>query len=261
MGHVFDKADATAWERWSDKARNRAAMELECRLMLEMLKPMRRETVLEIGCGTGRALEPLVSAGLHVTGVDPSGPAIQMARSRLGTRVDFHNGTAESLPFDDNAFNYACIFKTLEFVDDPEKAIAEACRVAKYRVFIGALNPYSYKCCRMRAVGLFTRSVFGNARYFGIWELKRMARRIAGDVPVSWRTTVAMSSRDGRIARYCRQSRLLGKVPFGSFTAMTITMVPRFRVRPLELKSHRAPTTTTVAAGLVGTVRREKRWR
>jgi ubiquinone/menaquinone biosynthesis C-methylase UbiE len=37
----------------------------------------------------------------------------------------------KTLPFDDNSFNHACLFTSLEFVDDPKKALAEAFRVAK----------------------------------------------------------------------------------------------------------------------------------
>lgn len=40
-------------------------------------------TVLEIGCGTGRIMAPLVSVGIHVVGVDESEEMLAIARERL----------------------------------------------------------------------------------------------------------------------------------------------------------------------------------
>jgi len=39
--------------------------------------------ILELGCGTGRVMAPLVSAGYHVTGVDESPQMLAIARERL----------------------------------------------------------------------------------------------------------------------------------------------------------------------------------
>src|SRR5687768_5613081 len=41
--------------------------------------------VLELGCGTGRLLLPLVTAGLSVTGVDISPALLERARAKLAT--------------------------------------------------------------------------------------------------------------------------------------------------------------------------------
>ena len=43
--------------------------------------------VLEVGCGTGRLLLPLVEAGIDVTGVDSSPAMLSVARRKLGERV------------------------------------------------------------------------------------------------------------------------------------------------------------------------------
>lgn len=41
------------------------------------------ERVLEIGCGTGRLLEPVARAGFHLTGIDLSAAMLERARERL----------------------------------------------------------------------------------------------------------------------------------------------------------------------------------
>jgi len=48
--------------------------------------------VLEMGCGTGRLLLPLVGAGIDVTGVDLSAAMLSLARSKLGDRVPLIEG-------------------------------------------------------------------------------------------------------------------------------------------------------------------------
>jgi SAM-dependent methyltransferase len=46
-----------------------------------------RGAILELGCGTGRLLDPLARAGVRVVGVDRSGPMLDLARARLGARL------------------------------------------------------------------------------------------------------------------------------------------------------------------------------
>jgi SAM-dependent methyltransferase len=48
--------------------------------------------VLEVGCGTGRLLLPLVEAGIDVTGVDASPAMLALARRKLGERVALVEG-------------------------------------------------------------------------------------------------------------------------------------------------------------------------
>lgn len=79
---------------------------------------------VEIGVGTGRFAAPL---GIR-NGVEPSGKMRVLAEKR---GVNTAAGTAESLPFEDGRFDFALMVATLCFVDDPERALAEAHRVLK----------------------------------------------------------------------------------------------------------------------------------
>ena len=55
--------------------------------------------VADVGCGTGRLALALAAAGCAVTGVDPSGASLAVARSKPGAdRVTWIHGTASSLP-------------------------------------------------------------------------------------------------------------------------------------------------------------------
>lgn len=247
MGYVFDFQDAYSYAQWLCSARNRCAAELESQLMFNLLKPAKGESVLEIGCGTGISMVPLIKTGLDVTGIDPSPYMLDIASENLGRSAELHRGFAEDLPFDDNSFNHACFLTTLEFVEDPVKAVEEACRVAKDRVFIGFLNRFALKGVQRRLQGVFSRSIYNQARFFSVWELKAMVRSLVGPVPVAWRTVLQLPNASAKLVLVIEQSGFVQRSPFGAFAGMVVTLVPRFRTRPLDMSCGAKKTTTALS--------------
>ena len=248
MGHVFDFHESLAYARWLQKPQNRATFDLEVQLMRDLLQPMRGESVLDIGCGTGACLAAFLEMGLQVTGLEPSTYMLDLAMEKVGHRADLYRGYAEDLPFDDNSFNYACLFTTLEFVDEPRKALQEAIRVAKDRVFIGVFNRYAIKGIQRRVKGIFNATIFNHARFFSVWELKQLIREIVGHVPVNWRTVCQLPTPGGRLIHNLEQSPIIQRCPFGAFAGMVVTLVPRFRTRPLTVR-YQAKNPSGVATG------------
>ena len=243
MGHVFDFKDAKSYEQWLEDTNNRPAAALEKQLLIDMLKPLPGKTVLDIGCGTGASLMPLIEAGLQATGLDPSPYMLDIAAKNLGHRVELHRGIAEDLPFDDNSFNYACLITTLEFVEDPQRAIEEACRVARNKIFLGVLNRYAIRGVQLRISGIFTKSIFNHARFFSVWELKQLIRAQMGDVPITWRTVCHLPMLTGKIAHKIEGFSLMQRCPFGMFAGMVVTLVPRFITKPLTVPYRTKQTT------------------
>jgi len=239
MGYVFNFHDAQNYAQSMLEERNRCKVALESRLMLNLLRSAAGESVLDIGCGTGASIEPLLKSGLDVTGVDPSPYMLDIASQKLGPKVDLYRGFGEDLPFDDNSFNHASFFTSLEFVDDPARAIEEACRVAKDKVFIGFLNSYALKGIQRRLKGIFTTSIFNKARFFSVWELKALVRSMAGPVPVEWRTVLQLTNASGKLTQAFESSEFVQRFPFGAFAGLVVTLVPRFRTRPLSMR-HRS---------------------
>jgi SAM-dependent methyltransferase len=184
-------------------------------------------------------LVPLAERGLGVTGIDPSPYMLDIAIQKVGSRAELYRGFAEELPFDDNSFNHACFMTTLEFVSNPVKAVEEACRVAKDRVFIGVLNRFAIRGIQLRVSGIFNQSIFNRAKFYGIWELKRMVRSIAGAVPLSWRTVNQLPAVCGSFTQNLEGFKLVQRCPFGAFAGMVFSLVPRFRTRPLALRYRR----------------------
>lgn len=248
MGYVFDFRDARSYAQSLLQQPNRCAIAMESQLMLNLLQPESGDSVLDIGCGTGVNLSPLLAEGINVTGIDPSPYMLDLAVDNLGNRVDFYRGYAEDLPFDDNSFNHACFFTSLEFVDDPAKAVEEACRVAKDRIFIGFLNRFALKGVQRRLKGVFTDTIFNRARFFSIWELKALVRDMAGPVPVQWRTVLQLTNAQGKLTQAFEQSNIVQRCPFGAFAGLVATLVPRFRTRPLAIRYQQKKTTTALTA-------------
>lgn len=236
MGYIFDFNDSNHYETCFEQVKTSYAFNLEMELLLKMLQPEAGSSLLDIGCGTGRSLEPLLNLGLNLTGVDPSPYMLDIARDRLGDKADLHRAFAEELPFDDNSFNYAFFMTSLEFTQMPAKAIEEACRVAKDKVFIGVLNKYAPLNLIRRIKGFFIKGILSQARFFSILELRQTAFDILGDVPIEWKTTLQFPFSSSKICHWMEQRSLIEKSPFGSMVGMTITPIPKFRTRPLCLK-------------------------
>ena len=236
MGYVFDFHDALNYEKWYSQSEGRSSFQLENQLQLALLRPRKGETILDIGCGTGTSLEPFIGKDIQATGIDASPYMLDIASQKFGSQIDFYRGFAEDLPFDDNSFNHACLVTTLEFVNDPVKAIAEACRVAKDRVFLGVLNRYAIKGIQRRVKGMFARSIYNHAQFYSVWELKQIVRSQLGDVPVKWKTVCQLPLPPNKFVSIFEQNQLVQRCPFGAFVGIVITLVPRFRTRPLALK-------------------------
>lgn len=92
------------------------------------------ERVLDVGCGTGSLSFMLArKAGVRsICGIDYSAAYIDYAK-RLNNdpRIEFRPGDACSLPFPDATFDWVLALLVLHFVAQPERAVAEMCRVAR----------------------------------------------------------------------------------------------------------------------------------
>jgi SAM-dependent methyltransferase len=230
VGYVFRIEDTERFENWFQSEPGRSVFTLERDLLSKVWEPVSSQRVLQVGCGSGIFLEWFASNGHIVAGIDPANSSLELARKRMGGRIPLSHGFAENLPFDDNEFDTVALITSLEFVDDPFRALSEAFRVARRNVLIGATNKYSIGHIRYFIEKFWKDSPYRHARFFSIFELRRMTGRIlSGEVPIEWRTCIAFPISMLRYVRPLERSSLLQGYPFGQFIAMRIDMRNRFR--------------------------------
>ncbi|RLB05870.1 MAG: class I SAM-dependent methyltransferase [Deltaproteobacteria bacterium] len=229
MGYVFDFENARNYDKWFESSVGREVLTLEKHLLRSFLKPLPGERLLEVGCGTGIFLEWFSELGYFVTGVEPSPYMLDIARRKVGDRATFYRGVAEDLPFDDNEFEVVALITTLEFVDDPRLAIQEAARVARKQIIMGVLNRYSFTNTRRWISSKLNKgNVFANARFFSVFELKKIISEILSGSEMSWKTTVFFPKFLLPYFRWLERTKHFQHNPFGAFIGMNIDIQPTF---------------------------------
>jgi len=96
------------------------------------LKPGDR--VLDVACGTGNTAIPAARAGAEVTGADIATNVLEQARQRAeseGLKIQFEEGDAENLPYDDAAFDVVVTMFGAMFAPRPELVSSELIRVCR----------------------------------------------------------------------------------------------------------------------------------
>ncbi len=100
---------------------------LVARSFVEWLRPKPSAHWLDVGCGTGALTSAIcqVSNPASVVASDPSEPFVNDARTRISDpRVSFVLAGAHDLPTRDGGFDAVVSGLVLNFVPDPEKAVA-----------------------------------------------------------------------------------------------------------------------------------------
>jgi SAM-dependent methyltransferase len=98
------------------------------------LDPRPGERVLDLSTGTGWTSRSVARRGATVTGVDIASGLLEAARARAqadGLPIDYHVGDAESLPFEDGAFDAVVSTFGVMFASRQEAAAAELARVCR----------------------------------------------------------------------------------------------------------------------------------
>ncbi|WP_199486326.1 methyltransferase domain-containing protein [Actinomadura logoneensis] len=89
---------------------------------------LRATSVVDVGCGTGRAVAELAERGVRATGVDLDEQMIAVARTRHPD-ADFRVASAEALPLPDASVDGYRADKVFHALHDPAEALTEARRV------------------------------------------------------------------------------------------------------------------------------------
>src|SRR5262249_11294958 len=153
------------------------------RILRSALGPAAPNAVaLDAGCGTGFQTAILAELGYRPHGLDLSAASIAVARERLPGSC-FVRGDLGALPYDDATFDaVVCAGSTLDFVDEPERAVGEIARVMRPGARL--LLEYERRWCLDTAWTLVS-SVTADAFGYGLRPAEARAL-----VSAQWRTGV-----------------------------------------------------------------------
>ena len=132
MNDAFTKFEHEGWERvagkydstWSTSTRQFIPP------LLDAANVSAGMAVLDVGCGPGYVSAAAAERGAVPTGLDFSKEMIGIA-SRMFPKIEFLEGDAQKLPFDNASFDRVVANFSLLHVANAERAMAEANRVLK----------------------------------------------------------------------------------------------------------------------------------
>lgn len=134
------------------------------------------QKLLEVGCGNGAACKHIAQKYLlHVTGVDVDPEQIQYAQENIDatSNVQFFEGDATNLPFDDNDFDIVYSSGVMHHIGNWKKALGEIHRV---------LKPKGYFIFNDLAYSRFTTRLFRNiAKNYGIYTINDITDFLTGN--------------------------------------------------------------------------------
>lgn len=194
---------AAGYEAWYATPRGRRADRAERVLLARLLAPFTGvQSALEVGCGTGHFTRWLAGRLPRVVGLDRA-PAMLAEARRHDPRLRLVLGDAHRLPIRSLAVDLGLFALTLEFVDDPAVALAEAVRVSRRGVLVVALNRWSLGGWSRRWGPDARRPLLGQARDFSPVVLRALTVAAAGPRlrRIQWASTLFPLGRGGRSAR------------------------------------------------------------
>jgi SAM-dependent methyltransferase len=159
-------------------------------LILELVSPRAGERTLCVGNGAGNYLKIFRDKGCSVTGFVSSAGIRDIGRKQAGEGIDLRIGEVEDLPFSDDEFDIVTVVNSLETTRSPQKAIAEAIRVCRGRIFIGFLNKYSFAGTKQRLKEIFGFPLAEEVRFFSVEEIKEMAGSLIGAQTIKWGSVI-----------------------------------------------------------------------
>jgi len=220
---AFGTDVAARYEDWYQTPEGSYADATERELFLRLVRPSEGQRLLEVGCGTGHNLRFFGEMGLQVAGIEQSQAMLQVASSRLDPDMPVQAGSAEALPFEDRSFDIVALITVLEFSRDPDAALREAGRVAGEAVYLGVLNSVSLLAATRRAKGLFKRSsIYNQARFLSIRQLKHMVKRALPEHPLYWESALVLPLRWHRLCHSVDRKLSFRRNPFGAYLGVCI---------------------------------------
>ena len=226
---VFDEKAARSYDKRLENSLGHYIFSRQKELILDLVAPQAGERMLDVGCGTGNHLQIFREKWCSVTGIDSSAAMLEIARGKMGDGVDLQLGQAEDLPFSDDEFDIVTMINALEISENPRKAIAEAVRVCRGRIFIGFLNNYSFVGTKQRLKEIFGFPLSEKISFFNITEIKEMVGNIISRPVIKWGSVIYFPTIVYDIATELEELVPHAKNPLGAFAGITFSVKYTYR--------------------------------
>ncbi len=201
---------------------------LERDLLLSLLEPKPGERILEVGCGEGKLLQLFRKRGLDVTGLESDQALVLAARNNLQNNTLVEFGDPGDLPFEDNSFDLVLLGHSITLSLDPRAALAEAGRVARKRVLVKTLNPFSWYGLCGRVQGCSDLD-----RWLSPWRLSSLARQVFGPSRMKRITFSTFPQACLPWLKAVETSPFVQRFPWGGILFLRVDLRYTVRTRPL----------------------------
>jgi len=164
------------YDAWFETDIGRIILKFELALVLDLLKPVRDDNILDAGCGTGVFTREITSSCNNVVGMDISLPMLKKAQSKINTGFSAVKADMLNLPFSDEIFSKTVSVTAIEFIVDAKRALTEMARVTKPGGIIVAatLNSLSPWAEKRKSEARKHGGVFASAIFRSPYELSTM---------------------------------------------------------------------------------------
>ena len=132
MSDAFTEFEHEGWKRVAGKYDSTWATSTRQFIppLLDSAEVSAGMSILDVGCGPGYVSAAAAERDAAPTGLDFSNEMIAIAK-RMFPKIEFRQGDAQNLPFDDASFDRVVANFALLHLANPERAMAEANRVLK----------------------------------------------------------------------------------------------------------------------------------
>lgn len=118
------------WAKTYDQELN-PSIDLEKNKVMKLLHPKKGERILDVGCGTGRYLRPLVRKGTHATGIDFSRNMLEIARKKAPHADIKEVDITKKFPFPSSTFDKVICSLVISHIKNIIPVLKEIKRVLK----------------------------------------------------------------------------------------------------------------------------------
>lgn len=225
----IDQKAAMFADRRLETVHGRYIFSRQKELILDLVAPRTGERVLGVDCRTGNYLQPFREKGCTVTGIDSSAEMLKIAQDKLGAATELISGKADDLPFSDNEFDIVTLINSLEISDNPQRALAEAIRVCRDRVFVGFLNRYYLAGTQKRLKELFDLPSDSPISFFSHAEIKSMVSSLIGSPSILWGSVICLPPIVYNFFSELDKLFPLRRNPFGAFVGLIFSVKYTYR--------------------------------